>query len=160
MTRDVATCRPDDSLDQAARLMWDRDIGAVLVVGADGKLVGIVTDRDACMAAYTRGLPLAKIRVSAAMAHEVWSCPESASCGEAEDIMRTHQIRRVPIVDSAGRPIGVVALNDLARAARSTPSAAIHQREVESTLAAISMPRRLPHEDPAFCALSILGLVP
>lgn len=144
MTRDLAVCRPDDSLEYAARLMWNRDIGAVVVVDVDGKLAGIVTDRDACMAAFTQGLPLADIHVSSAMAHEVWTCHPTASCSDAEAIMRVHQVRRVPVVDASDRPVGIVALNDLARAARSAPSAAIHQREVEATLAAISMPRHPP----------------
>ena len=158
MTRDVVVCHPDDTLADAARLMWDADIGAVVVVDPGGKLAGIVTDRDACMAAYTRGLPLAEIPVSSVMAHEVWSCRVTANCGDVEDVMRQHQVRRVPIVDASGRPVGIVALNDLARAARSTPSAAIHQREVETTLAAISMPRHVPRTDEAFRALAIAGL--
>ena len=58
MTRDVKTCTIHDSLNGAARIMWDHDCGCAPVVDAHGKLVGIVTDRDICMAAYTQGVPL------------------------------------------------------------------------------------------------------
>ncbi len=50
MTRDVKTCRSHDSLDRAARIMWDHDCGCVPVVDANGKAVGMITDRDVCMA--------------------------------------------------------------------------------------------------------------
>jgi len=142
MARDLATCRPEDRLERAVQLMWDRDIGCVLVTDRDGKLVGIVTDRDACMAAYTQGLPLAGAVVSSAMARCVWTCSPTSAARDVEQIMRRHQIRRVPVVDASGRPVGIVTLNDLARAASCVPGAAINQREVESTLTAISMPRQ------------------
>ena len=143
MTKTVATCRSDDSLERAAQLMWDRDIGCVLVTDRDGKLVGIVTDRDACMAAYTQGLPLARALVSSAMAHRVSTCGPTSGVRDVEQIMRQQQIRRVPVVDASGRPVGIVTLNDLARAASCASGAIINQREVESTLTAISMPRHL-----------------
>jgi CBS-domain-containing membrane protein len=93
------------------------------------------------MAAYTRGLPLAEIHVASAMSAELWTCSATTSCVDVEAIMALHQVRRIPVIDKARRPVGVVSLNDLARAARSSPSAAINQRAVESTLAAISRPR-------------------
>jgi len=141
MTRALVTCHPGDRLDRAVQLMWDHDIGCVLVTGLDGRLVGIVTDRDACIAAWTQGLALDRIAVQDAMARSVWSCGPSQDVHALEQVMRVHQIRRVPVVDALGIPIGIVSLNDLARAARSSPDAAINQREVERTLAAISMPR-------------------
>jgi len=69
MTREVASCRPDDTLNDAARIMWERDCGFVPVTAEDsgGRVVGIVTDRDLCMAAYTRGQRLADIRVGEVM---------------------------------------------------------------------------------------------
>jgi CBS domain-containing protein len=63
MSQDVATCREDDSLDRAAQLMWDRDVGSVPVVDGEGRPLGMITDRDICMAAYTQGEALS-IRLS------------------------------------------------------------------------------------------------
>jgi len=142
MTKHLVTCRPDDSLARAAQLMWEHDIGCVLVTDEDGRLVGIVTDRDACMGAYTQGLPLDRVSVSSVMTHEIWSCTPRSDSRDIETTMRTHQVRRVPVLDPMTHlPIGIVTLNDLARAARCTPSTGINQREVEATLASISMPR-------------------
>jgi CBS domain-containing protein len=141
MTKHLVTCHPDDSIQRAAQLMWDHDIGCVLVVDGEGRLVGLLTDRDALMGAYTQGLPLDRVRVSSVMAHEIWSCTPHSDFRDVEAIMRRHQVRRVPVVDPMGLPVGIVTLNDLARAARPTPHAPINQREVEHTLASISMPR-------------------
>jgi len=71
MTTGVKTCRVDDSVERAAQIMWEHDCGAVPVVDADERLVGIVTDRDVCMAAYTRGDSLQAIAVSGVMAHKL-----------------------------------------------------------------------------------------
>jgi len=141
MTKQLVTCRPEDSLARAAQLMWEHDIGCVLVTDGEGRLVGLLTDRDACMGAYTQGLPLDRVRVSSVMAKEIWSCTPHSDSRDVETIMRRHQVRRVPVLDPMGLPVGIVTLNDLARAARGTPAAAINQREVEATLASISMPR-------------------
>ena len=76
MTKDVATCGPDDTLNEAARMMWERDCGFVPIAepGPTRRLVGIVTDRDLCMAAYTRGRSLGEIRVGDVMSTGVRSC--------------------------------------------------------------------------------------
>src|SRR5262245_6101900 len=58
MSTDLETCRADDTLDRAARLMWEHDCGVVPVVDHEGTAVGMITDRDICMAAYTQGRPL------------------------------------------------------------------------------------------------------
>jgi CBS domain-containing protein len=57
MTKNVKTCRPSDLLNAAARIMWEEDCGCVPVVGDDNQLVGMLTDRDICMATYTRNQP-------------------------------------------------------------------------------------------------------
>ena len=74
MTPDVRSCTIHDSLNAAARIMWDHDCGCAPVVDAHGKLVGIVTDRDICMAAYTQGAPLEAIPVERVMSPKVISC--------------------------------------------------------------------------------------
>lgn len=62
MTADVETCRLDDTLDRPAAIMWERDCGVVPVVDDESRIVGMLTDRDICMAAYTQGRPLPEIR--------------------------------------------------------------------------------------------------
>jgi CBS domain-containing protein len=136
MTRNVKTCRTTDTLDVAVRLMWEHDIGAVAVVDDVGQIVGIVTDRDACMAAYTQSQPLHCLPCTIAMSNHVITCrPEDTDAVVAKAMAR-NQVRRIPVVDDAQKPIGMVSLADLAVAmakGRDIPAA-----EVASTLAAVS----------------------
>ena len=115
MSYDPRTCGPDDSASHAAQIMWDNDCGCVPVVDADGKVIGMITDRDICMAAFTRGKPLADISVSSIFSRHVVSVHEDDSVETAEAAMRSHRIRRVPVVDWKGRPVGILSINDLAR---------------------------------------------
>ena len=139
MSKEVVTCRPGESLARAAQLMWDRDIGCVPVIDGAGHVVGIVTDRDACMAAYTRGQPLQAIPVDVAMARDVQACRPDDEIADVEKRMATAQIRRMPVIDDRGHPVGMLSLNDLARAA--SLKAGIPAGELTSTLAAICSPR-------------------
>jgi CBS domain-containing protein len=117
MTPRAFVCRPDDDASVAAGLMWDHDCGAVGVVDDAGRLVGIVTDRDICMAAYTRGRALHEMPVRSIMQSNVRVCLASDDVCAVEALMTEHHVRRVPVVDQGGRPIGIVSLVDLARSA-------------------------------------------
>lgn len=139
MTTDVRACNSADTLARAAQLMWDHDIGAVPVVDENGHLVGMVTDRDACMAAYTRGQRLADIPVVDVMSTNVVACVKEAKLDEVERLMATAKVRRIPVIDGMRRLIGIVSLNDLAIAMQRREVTAV---EVADTLAAVSEPRR------------------
>ena len=118
MSRRVITCRTGDSLERVAQLMWDHDIGFVPVVDREDRIVGVVTDRDALMAAYTRGTHLRAIPVDTAMARDPVTCTVHAEATAIEHCMARHQIRRLPVIDEESRPIGVITLSDLARASQ------------------------------------------
>jgi CBS domain-containing protein len=75
MSHPPVTCPASSTLDQAARLMWEFDCGIIPIVNTDGRLAGVVTDRDICMAAYTQGRPLASIPITTAMARGVVAGP-------------------------------------------------------------------------------------
>ncbi len=141
MTTPVATCHADDTLDHAAHLMWEHDYGAIPVVSANGVLIGIITDRDIAMSAYTQGKSLRGIRVSTAMATEVFSVSSSASVEEIEALMSGKKVRRVPVVDDDGRPVGLISLNDIARHANDGKTSATGDRKIVETLARICAPR-------------------
>lgn len=115
MTRDVATCRTTDNGNRAAQLMWERRCGSVPVVDEVGRVVGIITDRDVCMAGYTQGKRLDAIPVVTAMSRQVQHCLPSASIEEAEDLMMAHGIHRLVVVDSEGVLCGLVSIDDIAR---------------------------------------------
>jgi CBS domain-containing protein len=142
MSSDVVTCRPDDMLERAAQIMWEHDCGAVPVVDAESHVVGVITDRDVCMASYTQGRPLWQIPVSTACSHTVYSCTLSDSVQNAEKLMRTTQVRRLPVVDTEGKLWGVISLGDLAQHVHRPGRKAdgLSYESVASTLAAVSQP--------------------
>ncbi len=114
MNENVKACCLRDSLNAAAQIMWDNDCGCVPVIKESSEVVGVLTDRDICMAAYTKGLLLRDITVESAMASKVISCRPEDSVATAETLMRDNQIRRLPVINSLGKLVGIVSLNDIA----------------------------------------------
>jgi CBS domain-containing protein len=138
MTAPAVTCRPDDTLACAAQHMWDHDCGGLPVVNSDGCLIGFITDRDICMAAWTQGCTLHSIPVATAMSKQILACRAHDSVDAVRRTMREKRIRRVPIVDDANRPVGLISMNDLARQSAGSGKS---EREVLQTLASIGEPR-------------------
>jgi predicted transcriptional regulator len=118
MVREARSCRVEDNLNRAAQLMWEGDCGVLPVVEADGIVVGMITDRDICMAAYTKGGSLASLRVGDAMAKQVSSCSHETTLETAMSLMKETSVRRLPVLDAQGKLAGILSLNDLAREAR------------------------------------------
>jgi len=116
MHKDVDTCLTSDSLCEAARIMWNRDCGFVPVVETRGsqRVIGVLTDRDALIAAYTRGKRLEELRVGDVMARNPKTCSPTDSVAAAEAKMTGAQVRRLPVVDSGGQLLGVLSLADIA----------------------------------------------
>jgi len=139
MANDVITCGTADTLDDAAQLMWTHDIGSLPVVDEHGRVVGMLTDRDALMAAFTRGEPLRAISAGSTMSANLYACSQDDDLASVEAEMGRRQIRRVPVVDDEGRPVGLLSMNDLARAAQRR--AEVSPTEVAATLAAVCAPR-------------------
>jgi CBS domain-containing protein len=146
MQTDVRVCRPSEAVAEAARIMWERDCGCVPVVAEDGsgRVVGMVTDRDVCMASWSRGTPPSRIPVGEVMARRVHVCHPDDDVAEAELLMRSAQVRRLPVTDEAGHLRGILSLADLARAATGAhglPAGAVGAGEVGVVLEAICRPR-------------------
>ncbi len=121
MRRDAWCCALGGSLVEPARLMWDHDVGFIPIVEPEGgALVGVLTDRDICMAAYTQGRGLHDIPIESVMQREVQVCREEDDLENVQALMREHGLRRLPVVDDARRVIGVISVNDLAREADAT----------------------------------------
>jgi CBS domain-containing protein len=120
MTRPVQSCQPTDTLNRAAHIMWEADVGCAPVVDSENRVIGMITDRDIAMASYTQGRTLDAISVESAMAKQVHTCMPSDDVSDAEIRMRKFQVRRLPVVDAASKLVGIVSMNDLAiEAARS-----------------------------------------
>ena len=148
MAKNVVTCGPDDTVNDAARIMWEHDCGFVPIVepGARPCVVGVVTDRDVCMAAYLRGRGLREIRIGDVMSTRVRSCRPADDVATAEATMRESQIHRLPVVDEGGLLLGVISLADIAREASRVARSRRHEvtaAEVGETLAAIRKPRAI-----------------
>ena len=143
MSREVAWCGPRVAAAEAARIMWERDCGCVPVLDDRRIPVGVVTDRDLCIAAYTRGRTLHDMSVESIMSQGVVTCRTDAAVADVEHMMAARKVRRVVVVDDAGRLEGVVSLGDLARARARTRLDRTMEHvfaDVARTLAAISQP--------------------
>jgi CBS domain-containing protein len=149
MTTQLLTCSPEDSLERAAQLMWEGDVGIIPALDAEGRMAGVITDRDVCMAAYTQGCALRDRSVGSAMSRDVESCAPGDSVSVAEERMRKHQVRRLPVIDG-GRLVGIVSLNDLAiTATRSKSGKGDH---LSSEAVAVTLAGICQHRQPAALA--------
>jgi CBS domain-containing protein len=117
MTREVKVCTPDDTLNEAARLMWDHACGCLPVLDDVQRVIGFLTDRDVAMAAYTQGKSLRELKVSMAMSTDVAVCRLGDLLESAEKTMQARQVRRLPVLGFDGRLVGIVTLSDIAREA-------------------------------------------
>ncbi|MFP3882595.1 MAG: CBS domain-containing protein [Actinomycetota bacterium] len=113
MTADVVSLAKDASIRQAGEVMRDRDIGDVLIQNEDGSLCGIVTDRDIVVRAIAEGLDPDSASVEDVCEHDVVTLSSGDAIARAVELMESHAIRRLPVVDN-GQVVGVVSIGDLA----------------------------------------------
>jgi CBS domain-containing protein len=112
MTRDVQCCGPDTNLAAAAKMMWDSDCGALPILNVQGQVMGMITDRDICMAAATKNKPASEITVWETSSGKAYTCRMTDDVHTALDIMKRERVRRLPVVDEDGILQGIVAMND------------------------------------------------
>lgn len=134
-------CQPQTDLAAVTRLMWDRDCGVIPVVDAAGHVVGVVTDRDICIATATRRLLPEHIAASQVMSRAVRTCLPGDTATDALAAMAEARVHRLPVVDGDGHLRGMLSLTDLVRAAgrQGGPTA----DAVVDALAVIGAPRAL-----------------
>ncbi|HJU54197.1 MAG TPA: CBS domain-containing protein, partial [Pyrinomonadaceae bacterium] len=113
MTSDVEACGPESDLAAAAAIMWRRDCGSVPVVDAERRIVGMITDRDICMAVSTRNRLATDLRVSEVMSGKVYACAPDDNIRDAMETMQSSQLRRLPVVDADGILLGILSINDV-----------------------------------------------
>ena len=112
MSADVMLADPEQTIHDAARMMADRDIGA-LPVGQNDRLVGMITDRDIAVRAVADGLG-PDTKISDVMSREVMYCFEDDDLDDVADNMGRIQVRRLPVVNRDKRLVGIVAMGDIA----------------------------------------------
>ena len=114
MRRDVQTCRPETDLSTVAMQMQQGDCGVLPVVSSSGEVVGMITDRDICMAAAIKHCDVASIRVSEVISGNVYACSPDAEIHTAFSVMRQKHVRRLPVVTAEeGKLVGILSINDL-----------------------------------------------
>jgi CBS domain-containing protein len=123
MTLEVEYVGPRDTVQRAAELMRDLDVGMVPVVDG-GAVAGIVTDRDIALRCAAEGRDLAATSVGDIMSREVVYVYEDQEVSEASRVMEDRRIRRLVVLGSGNRLVGVVSLGDLARAVPARAGAA------------------------------------
>lgn len=137
MTRDPRTTTPDASLQDAARLMKQENVGLIPVVESSGSrnLVGVITDRDITIRVVADGRDATSTTVRDAMSGSPSTCGQDDSVDVVMDLMGKEQLRRIPIVDERGSLVGIVAQADIVLQANS-------DHKSERTIEKISKPSK------------------
>jgi len=144
MRRRVFTVRQSDTLATAAQIMWEKDVGCLPVLNERDVVVAMITDRDICMASFVQWVHLKDSLVSSAMSRKLYVCSPDDEISRALEIMRQHQVRRLPVVDAEGRAVGLISLGDVARYVRlHTPRGTtnLSEAQVAEAFVAVSEPR-------------------
>lgn len=158
MTKGAVTCSLTDTLDRAAQIMWDHDCDAVPVTDERGRTIGIVTDRDVSMAAYTQAKPLSQIPVSVAASRHLIAASADDSVERVAEMMQAHRVRRVPILSGDGKTVGIVGLGDLARHVTTLrPRDVLGPDVIARTLATLSEPHASMAKAPVFHVRTLDG---
>jgi CBS domain-containing protein len=155
MTRDVKLCSPDTNLAAATEILWRNNCGTLPVSGSDGKLLGVITDRDICIALGTRNWRASDLAVRDVAIKPVYSCGPDDDVHEALKTMRKHQVRRVPVTHEDGKLAGIVCLDELvlhAEKADSKKQVGISYEDVVNTMKAICEHRAVEAPKPATMA--------
>jgi CBS domain-containing protein len=133
---EVRTCHPNTNLAAASQLMWGSDCGALPVLDDQGQVVGMITDRDICMAVGSRNRPASEITVFDVKPNptELYTCASEDNIQDAMKTMRKQGVRRLPVVKN-GKLNGILCLHDIALNAKKHNS--LSSDDVAETLRAI-----------------------
>jgi len=138
MTSTASFCGPESTLEEASFLMGKRNCGFLPVVGDGGNVIGVITDRDMCIALGTRNRRPSDIRVWDAMPRKLFTCMEGDDAHCALKTLRSARIRRLPVIDRDGALAGVLSIDDIVLKAREHLARNdVSYRDVENTYRAI-----------------------
>jgi CBS domain-containing protein len=150
MTEPVRSCGPDTNLASVVQTMWEHDCGVVPVVNERGEAVGMVTDRDVCVALGTRDISASALTARHVMSQPVVGCAPEDDCFSVLQIMERERVRRVPVLGIGGVLLGIVSLDDIVKKAASAPAGDPLRSGVVEVLAALG-----GHRTPARPALAV-----
>ncbi len=112
--RNVATIEPNATLDTAAKLLAARRIGALVVLGADDRVVGILSERDIVRAVAERGAAALTEQLAQTMTRKVAICAEADTVGDIMEQMTSGKFRHLPVIEH-GRLVGIVSIGDVVK---------------------------------------------
>ncbi len=112
--REVVTIEPNASLTEAVHLLADKHIGAAVVLGADRRIAGIISERDIVLALAERAAAALEESVSRIMTRKVETCTEGESVANLMERMTAGKFRHMPVVDQ-GRVVGIVSIGDIVK---------------------------------------------
>ena len=141
MTNRVESCSPDTNLATVAGLMWEKDCGVLPVLDVSGKIVGMITDRDICIAVASRNRLASEIPVSDVMSSHVYSCRPDDDIEDALKIMEEGNVLRLPVISDDGELQGVLTIYSVVLHAgndKSKKSHSLSSERVVGTLKRIS----------------------
>lgn len=126
-----------ESLSDAAKLMWENDCGVLPVIKDGRKVIGMITDRDICMAVAMRDTNPSCISVEEVMTGQVYSVNPEDDIDRALQAMRDHKIRRLPVVNPQGELEGILSMNDIMLKANGAAADPLKYKDVVKTYQAI-----------------------
>lgn len=140
MTRDVKFCGPATNLAAATEMLWRNNCGTLPVLDSSGKLTGVITDRDMCIAMGTRNWTARDLAVRDVAIQPVFTCGADDDVREALKTMGQRHVRRMPVVSGDGKLAGILSLDEIALRAekaegKKTPD--ISYEDVLNTMKAI-----------------------
>ena len=149
MTPDAKAIWLTESLADAAKTMWENDCGAVPIIKEGRKVIGMLTDRDICMAAAMRDRDPSAISVEEVMNRTVYAAEAEEDIEQALQTMRQHKVRRLPVLNLEGELQGILSMNDIVLKAKSNgKEAPIDYADIVKTYQAICE-HPLPMAQPA-----------
>lgn len=113
MTKDVQSCTSETNLAAAAMQMWNGDCGILPVIDNDDRVIGVITDRDICIAAATNHQDIVDIKVGQVITGEVQSCAPETNVRDALKIFEHARVRRLPVLDKNNKLQGILSMNDI-----------------------------------------------
>lgn len=119
MTRETRSCAPGTTLSAAGKIMAEERCGILPVVDEGRHLLGVITDRDICLAVTASDQRPSAIQVRQVMSPEVYTCGPADELVEALETMRRRELRRLPVIDEKRRLIGLLSLEDMVLAGKA-----------------------------------------
>lgn len=144
MSANPKACTLTDNLSTAAGLMWEHDCGIVPVVVEEGKVVGLITDRDICMAANMKARQLSDIVVADVISGDIYACKPDEDIRSALKTMQENKVRRLPVIAADGTLQGILSMNDVVLKAdepKEKKASELSYGDVVNTYKSICQPR-------------------